>query len=168
MSKFSQISPDQLNDNVFSLIGKDWMLITAGTAKSHNTMTASWGGFGVLWQKNVCWCVVRPVRHTYQFINSADSFTLSFFDQSHRDVLSLCGSMSGRDRDKDKEANLTPVISAAGSIYYEEARLVIECRKVYFQDINPAAFLDKNIDDFYPEKDYHRMFIGEIIQVLKK
>ena len=164
LNNFIIIKPEDITDNTFKLIDSDWMLVTAGSIKSYNTMTASWGGFGVLWSRKIAFCVVRPTRYTYQFINNADLFTLSFFDKNYRDALNFCGSHSGRDYDKAFETGLTAVESSGGSVYFNEARLVIECRKIYYQDIDPEKFIDKSLDKKnYPNKDYHRMFIGEII-----
>lgn len=159
---FIEIKPEQFTDNTFKLIGADWMLITAGTLDSYNTMTASWGGFGILWNKNVCFCVVRPTRHTYNFIEKSGAFSLSFFDDKYRKALQFCGSHSGRDVDKAASTGLTPVAGDNGTVYFNEARLVIECKKLYFQDIDPKNFIDIALDKNYPLKDYHRMYIGEI------
>jgi flavin reductase (DIM6/NTAB) family NADH-FMN oxidoreductase RutF len=161
-SKLIKVSADELKDNVFKLIGADWMLITAGNVNSYNTMTASWGAMGVLWNKNVCFCFIRPARHTRLFVEKNKSFTLSFFDEKYRNALNLCGTISGRDSDKAKEAGITPVESPSGSVCFSEARLVIECKKIYFQDIDYANFLDESIGANYPKKDYHRMYVGEI------
>ncbi|HHW47161.1 MAG TPA: flavin reductase family protein [Clostridiaceae bacterium] len=166
--EFVEIKPEQITDNTFKLIGSDWMLITAGTLDAYNTMTASWGGLGVLWNKNVCFCFVRPTRYTYGFMEKADTFTLSFFDEDYRDALRFCGSHSGRDVDKAAKTGLTPAQSGNGSVYFNEARMVIECRKLYFQDIDPANFLDPGIEKNYSQKDYHRMYIGEIVRCLQK
>ena len=103
------IEPNMIDRNVFQLIGSDWMLITAGTPESYNTMTASWGGMGVLWGKNVCFCFIRPTRHTYQFIEKADVFSLSFFEERYRGALEICGTKSGRDIDKAAATGLIPV-----------------------------------------------------------
>ena len=158
--------PTKLTDNVFELIGSDWMLITAGSREAFNTMTASWGGMGVIWGKNVCFCVVRPVRHTFQFMESSDRFTLSFFDDRFRKALSFCGSHSGRDVDKVKETGLAPVFGEEG-VFFSQARLVLCCRKLYFQDVDPSHFTDPAIDPtHYPLKDYHRMYVGEITSCL--
>jgi len=158
--------PTKLTDNVFSLIGHDWMLITAGNRNGFNTMTASWGGMGVIWGRNVCFCVVRPGRHTFGFMESADRFTLSFFDDRFREALTYCGSHSGRDVDKVKETRLNPVFDG-DSIFFAEARLVLCCRKLYFQDIDPSHFIDPAFDaTHYPLKDYHRMYVGEITTCL--
>ena len=167
-AKFGPIDPCLIKDNAFKLIGSDWMLITAGSLSSFNTMTASWGAMGELWNKKICICFVRPVRHTYQFMEKADYFTLSFFDETYREALKLCGSKSGRDIDKVAETGLTPVEAESGAVYFAEARAVFECRKVYFQDLEPSHFLDPKIHDEYPNKDYHRMYIGEVIRCLSK
>ena len=164
---FKEIKPELLTDNPFKLINGDWMLITAGTAESFNTMTASWGGLGVLWERKVAFCFVRPTRFTYEFIERSQNFTLSFFEETHRKALQYCGSHSGRDGDKIKAAGLTPVVDG-GFVRFAEARLVLGCRKLYFQDIKPERFLDPKIETMYPQKDYHRMYVGEIVKCLRK
>ncbi|MHB8846404.1 MAG: flavin reductase family protein [Nitrospirota bacterium] len=164
---FKEIMPELLTDNPFKLIGADWMLITAGAAESYNTMTASWGGLGVLWERKVATCYIRPNRHTFGFVERSPNFSLSFFGEQHRKALQYCGTHSGRNTDKVKDAGLTPV-KEGGFIYFNEARLVLVCRKLYAQDIDPALFLDPAIESMYPQKDYHRMYIGEIVKCLRK
>lgn len=166
--RFREVSPEAIKDNVFKLIDKDWMLITAGTIDAWNTMTASWGGLGILWNMPVAFCFVRPTRHTYGFMEEHDRFTLSFFEEEWRDALTLCGTKSGRDTDKAGETGLKPVFGAEGTVYFEQARMVLECRKLYFQDVSPERFLDPSIDDNYPNKDYHRMYVGEVLRCLAK
>ena len=131
-------------------------------------MTASWGGVGVLWNKDIAFCVIRPGRYTYKFIEKADTFTLSFFTGEYKKALTFCGTHSGRDCDKAKETGLTAAETENGSVFFSEARLVLECKKIYFDDFNPVNFLDPEIDEHYPKKDYHRMFFGEIINVYIK
>lgn len=163
-NSFNKIEPGEIEGNPFKLIGADWMLITAGGSDSYNTMTASWGGMGVFWNRNVVWCVIRPQRYTYEFMEKADTFTLSFFDEEYRDALMVCGTKSGRNIDKAAETGLTPVDgNLDGTTAFKEARLVIECRKIYFQDLVPRNFVDPSIDENYPQKDYHRMYFGEIV-----
>ena len=165
---FENIDPKALDQNVFSLIGDQWMLITAGTKDQCNTMTASWGGLGVLWGKPVATVYIRPQRYTLEFVEREDTFTLCFFGEEYRKALALCGSKSGRDMDKVKECGFT-VATAEGAPYFEEADLVLVCKKSYWQDMDPTHFLDGEIDSkWYPEKDYHRIFIGEILEVLRK
>ncbi len=166
---FNEINPYEVKDNVFKLLAKDWMLVTAGTPASFNMMTASWGGMGSLWNRLVCFAFVRPQRYTYQFMEHAEFFTLSFFEEKYREVLNFCGTQSGRDVDKVAETGLTPTFSEEGAVMFEEARLIMECRKIYAQDIDEAHFIDLAIDrQIYASKDYHRMYIGEIIHCLTK
>ena len=155
-----------LDQNVFTLIGEQWMLITAGTPEHCNTMTASWGGLGVLWGADVATCYIRPQRYTKEFIDKEELFSVSFLKDGHRDALKLCGSVSGRDHDKIKEAGLTPVF-IDGVPAFEEADTILICRKMYRTSMNPADFIDKDADSkFYPEKDYHDMYIAEIVKAV--
>ena len=159
------IKVNELTDNVFSLIGKDWMLITSGTVDNYNTMTASWGGMGYLWNKNVCFIFVRPSRYTYEFMEQNDTFSLNFFTDEWRNALTICGKKSGRDIDKAKETGLKPIPGNNQTTSFEHARLIIECKKLYFQDIIPEQFLDPSLEKNYNGGDYHRMYVGEILSV---
>lgn len=158
-----KIEPQDINQNPFTLIDDDWFLLSAGDLHAFNTMTASWGGLGILWNKPVVFCFVRPQRYTYKFMESNELFTMSFFDESYRNALSLCGKVSGRQTDKMKSTGLIPMESPKGSIFYEQAKLMLECRKLYYSDIIPEHFMVEGIKSNYPKKDYHRMYIGEII-----
>ena len=152
--------------NPFDLIGQKWMLISAGTEDKWNTMTASWGGLGVLWGKNVATCYIRPQRYTKKFVDANDTFTLSFYGPEHKQALSICGSKSGRDCDKVKEAGLTPYF-VDGTAAFEEADMVFVCKKLYEDEIRPENFIAKENDEkWYPEKDYHTVYIAEITKVL--
>ena len=164
---FREISVEQLKDNPFTLINKDWMLITAGDAEKHNTMTASWGGVGELWGKYVSTIYIRPQRYTLEFVEREEYYSLCFFGPEYRQALSLCGSKSGRDVDKDAATGLTPCFDQAAP-YYEQARLGFLCRKLYRQDMEKSAFLDKGLLEKWYDNDLHRMFIGEIVKVLEK
>ncbi len=157
-----------VNDNPWKLIADDWMLVTAGTLDSFNTMTASWGAVGELWHRKIAICFIRPQRYTYEFAEKHDRFTLSFFEDEHRSVLNLCGTKSGRDIDKMAGIGLTPSSTESGGIYFEEARLVLECRKIYIHDLDPAMFLDPGIAREYPREDYHRMYLGQIERCLMR
>jgi flavin reductase (DIM6/NTAB) family NADH-FMN oxidoreductase RutF len=156
------IDPYHLNENVFRLIDKDWMLITAGNSGHFNTMTASWGGFGIIWNKPVAYIFVRPTRFTFQFLEEYDCFTLCFFGPGYRDILNFCGSRSGKETDKIAETGLLPQETIKGNIWFQQARLVLECRKIYYQDLQPSNFVDVKINSNYPGKDYHRMYFGKI------
>ncbi len=160
---FQKIEPQDIDQNPFTLIDDDWFLLTAGDFDSFNTMTASWGGMGILWNKPVVFCFVRPHRYTYKFMESNEFFTMSFFNKNFREALNLCGKVSGRQTDKMKATGLKPIASPQGTIFFEQAKLMLECRKLYFSDIIPENFILDKINANYPKKDYHRMYIGEII-----
>ena len=162
-----EISVHELTLNPMHRIGREWMLITAGDAEKHNTMTASWGGVGELWGKYVSTIYIRPQRYTLEFVEREEYYSLCFFGPEYRQALSLCGSKSGRDVDKDAATGLTPCFDQAAP-YYEQARLVFLCRKLYRQDMEESAFLDKGLLEKWYDNDLHRMFIGEIVKVLEK
>jgi flavin reductase (DIM6/NTAB) family NADH-FMN oxidoreductase RutF len=170
MENFEKISWEQLDDNAIRMIGKDWMLISAGsTDNGFNMMTASWGGLGFLWQKPVSFIFVRPQRYTFEFTEKGEYYTMTFFEEEHRDILRHMGTVSGRDFDKINESGLTPVTTENGSTGFAEAKLIIECRKLYAGVINPDDFTDTDLDStIYPSKDYHTMYIGEIVNVWRK
>jgi flavin reductase (DIM6/NTAB) family NADH-FMN oxidoreductase RutF len=162
-SDLQKITPYEMSQNPFTLIDEDWFLLTAGDLITSNTMTASWGGMGILWNKPVVFCFVRPQRYTYKFMESNDLFTVSFFGEQYREALNFCGKVSGRQADKLKSTGLKTFGSPAGSVFYEQSKLMLECRKLYFSDLVPENFLVKSIQTNYPKKDYHRMYIGEIL-----
>ncbi len=164
---FKEINPFELkNESAFELIGKDWMLITAGDENKFNTMTASWGGLGVMWNKNVSFIFVRPQRYTMEFLSKQDYYTLSFFDDEYREALRYCGTNSGRYVNKILKTGLNTVFDSAP--YFKEAKLVLICKKLYAQNISPEGFIDNNIQKNYPNNDYHKMFIGEVEKCLIK
>ncbi len=166
-TKFNSISPYDLEDNIFKLIDKDWMLITAGTEDSFNTMTASWGHLGILWNMPIAIAYIRPQRHTYGFANENDYYTLCFFEEKYRKALQFCGTKSGRDYDKVKETGLTPMLTEHGNVYFKEARLVLECEKVYQDELKKENFLKPEIAlKNYPKDDFHRFYMGRIVSVL--
>lgn len=166
--KFTEFSPAQAEKlNVFDLIGKKWMLVTAGNQENFNTMTASWGSLGVLWNKNVSFIFIRPQRYTFEFIEKSDYYTLSFFGEDYKKALSFCGSHSGRNIDKSKQAGLVPVFDKEAP-YFEQAEIVLVCKKLYAQFIEPSCFYDKSLDKNYENGDYHKMFVGEILRYTVK
>ena len=123
---FKEIQPQDLQDNVFTLIGKDWLVVCGEKNGKANAMTASWGGMGVLWGKPVVFIFIRPQRYTKEFVDGAKGFTLSVLDESKRKVLNYLGTVSGRDEAKIEKAGLTP-LSEGGFTYFSEARLALLC-----------------------------------------
>ncbi len=169
MKNFTSIQPTEITDNVFKLLDKDWMLVTAGPIGDVNTMTASWGHMGILWNLPVAIAYIRPQRHTFRFANRYSDYTLSFFTEEYRPVLNFCGSHSGRDHDKIAETNLTPLETDRGNVIFGEARLVMECRKIYADDLKKDHFLLPEVaQKNYPGDDFHRFYMGEILNVWRK
>jgi flavin reductase (DIM6/NTAB) family NADH-FMN oxidoreductase RutF len=164
---FKKITFTEFNEDAVKLIGDQWMLVTAGNyTNKFNMMTANWGGLGWLWNKPVAYIFVRPQRYTYEFIEKETFFTLTFFDIKYKDILLLLGSKSGREIDKMNNSGLTPIETANKSIAFTEARIVLECKKIYGTKIKTEDFIDKDIDkQVYPKKDYHKMYIGEIVNI---
>ena len=151
-----------------SLWSEQWFLLTCGNfaAGKYNTMTVSWGSLGYIWQKPFVMVVVRPSRHTYQFMEEFNTFTLCGLPPEFQPAMQILGSKSGRDGDKITASGLTVVPAArVAAPVYAEAQLIIECRKMYFQDLDPAHFLDPEIHQQYPQPNYHRMYFGEILHI---
>ena len=169
MDRFRAIAPEEL-ENVFRLVGKDWMLITAKGKNGNgddviNTMTASWGGMGVLWNKPVAFCFIRPQRYTHTLTEQSERFSLSFFSEEYRGALRLCGTKSGREIDKFAATGLTPT-AVEDTPYVKEARLVLICRKLYADTLKAASFLDPALLENYKEGDFHTVYVAEIEKAL--
>lgn len=158
-----EIKAKEIKDNIIKLIADEWMLVASGDESGYNMMTASWGGMGEMWGKEVAVTVIRPQRYTYEFMEKNEYFTLSFYGD-RKDIHAVCGKKSGRDIDKTAETGLTPVFDN-GTVYFDQARLVIVCRKLYASDLSEDSFLDKSCLKWY-NGDLHRMYVGEIVKVL--
>ena len=165
---FEEVDIRDLQINPFTKIGDEWMLVTAGDERGFNTMTASWGGLGVLWSRDVATCYIRPTRYTKEFIDAADRLTLSFYGPEHKRALGVLGTKSGRDCDKVAEVGFTPLF-LDGTCAFEEAELILVCRKLYADPIKPECFIDTSCDEEnYPLRDYHVMYISEVERVLAR
>ena len=167
--KLHPVELERLTPEILHVFGRQPQLLTAGDKTGLNTMTIGWCQLGRLWNLPVCTVYVRPERYTYQFMESHDYFTVSILPEEAKNVTALWCGKSGRDVDKVKESGFTVAGAACGAPYFEEAGLVLVCKKAYWQDMDPTHFLDGELDGkWYPERDYHRIFIGEIVEVLKK
>jgi flavin reductase (DIM6/NTAB) family NADH-FMN oxidoreductase RutF len=153
------------------LWNNQWLLLTSGDyAGGHfNTMTVAWGSFGTMWKKPFAQIVVRPSRYTWEFTEKYDTFTLCAFPERYRPALQLLGSKSGRDSDKIAQSGLTPIASdKVAAPGFDEAELIVECRKIYYDDFKPQNFISDDIEKQYPLKDYHRLYFGEIETIREK
>lgn len=168
MSQFKTLQASNLTGNPFEMIGKQWMLVTAKNGEKVNTMTASWGGLGIMWGKNVAFVVIRPQRYTKEFIDYSNTLSLSFFDNDYKKILSYMGSVSGRDENKIAKSGLT-VLEDNSTPYFQEAETVLICKKIFSQDWKKESFLENQLlDNFYPGEDYHTLYIVEIEKILQK
>lgn len=167
MKLFKEISPYEIVENPFQMIGKDWMLITAEKDGEVNTMTASWGGVGIMWNKPVAFVFVRPTRYTYEFLENGSAFSLNFLSEPYRKELQYCGTVSGRDENKIEKCGFQ-TLHDGGTPYFEEANTVFLCKKHYGQLLNSESFADPAFDkQCYGDLNYHKMYIAEIEKVLK-
>ena len=170
MNGYKKIAPEDIKGNVFQMIGNEWMLVTASDGEGkYNTMTASWGGMGVLWNKHVCFVFVRPQRYTYEFTEGGDRATLSFFRGDCKQALAYCGSKSGRDTDNIADTGLIPVTTDEGSVGFEQAELIVSCRKLYSEKLKETSFHDEEVrEGSYPGRDYHMMYVYEVEGVYER
>ena len=162
---FREIDIKSYPGNPWKMIGDDWMLVTAEKDGKINTMTASWGGVGIMWGKTVATAYLRPQRYTKEFVDGSDTFTLSFFGGREKQAMGYLGKVSGREEpDKIGKTDLH-VTEVEGAPTFREAELVLLCRKLYAQEMKPECFLaGEEIEKWYPEKDYHTMYIAEIVK----
>lgn len=164
---FEKVELSELQMNPFDEISQNWLLISAKKGNEVNTMTASWGQLGHLWGKNVATVYIRPQRYTKEFVDQSDYFTITFFD-GYKKELGILGSKSGRDGNKIKEVNFN-VEEVENQPTFKQGKMVFICKKLYSDYIKPEGFIDASIDEkCYKEKDYHEMYIGEIVAAYKQ
>jgi flavin reductase (DIM6/NTAB) family NADH-FMN oxidoreductase RutF len=170
---FKQISPEEICDNVFTLVGKDFTVITAGKEDHYNSMIGSGGGLGLLFMKPTTWCILRADRYTLEMIQKEQTYTLSYFPNEYKKQILFLGSISGRDSQKMKEVELTSVQTPSGNMSFKEARLIIECKLTALTTASPNDFYTQETKDYineaYQEANvYRKLVFGEITHVWVK
>ena len=165
---FHSIDLHHWTPEIFSLLPERTPLLTAGTPERCNTMTIGWAGLGTLWGKPVCTVYVRPQRYTRAFLDSSAYFSVAILPESQKEALHYCGTKSGRDGDKFSACGLSPAYTEQGVPYPAQAEKVLICRKLYCQPMQPECFCEEELEKFYPGKDYHLQYIGEVVEVLSK
>lgn len=169
MKGYREIAPQEMGGNVIEMIGRQWMLVTAGNEGNINTMTASWGGIGFIWGRPAATVYIRPQRYTKELVDANERMSLSFMGEKYRSALAYCGSHSGRAENKISNAGLQTCFTPAGTPFIGDAAVVIECRKMYRDKLGPAEFIEKGlIDEWYPENDFHYIYICAIEKVFIK
>jgi flavin reductase (DIM6/NTAB) family NADH-FMN oxidoreductase RutF len=147
----------------FHLLDKEWAILVGGVERP-NPMTVSWGGLGTLWNRPIVTIYVRPTRFTYELLEAHREFTLNFLDAQAHDAMNVCGSETGREKDKWKLSGLVPEPAERVRVpRVTGARLSFECRTLAHTDVDPARFLEPSIERLYPLKDYHRVYFGEVL-----
>jgi flavin reductase (DIM6/NTAB) family NADH-FMN oxidoreductase RutF len=166
---FKKIEHKELQLNPITMFLNDWPLLTSGNEENgYNTMTISWGHIGGIWNKPTMTVYVRPQRYTKAFIDSNELFTVSILPSAYKKALAYLGRVSGRDEDKVSKTGITPIFDQ-DTTYFDEAKLIFVCRKLYQGPIKEESFLDPSLSDqMYPEKDFHTMYIGEVVEILTK
>ena len=170
---FRQITPKEIQGSVFSLVGTDYTVITAGSPSEFNSMVASFGGWGMLFEKPVTWCFLRSNRYTLEMIRKEKTYTMSYFEKEYQEDFMLFGSKSGRDSNKMKESKLTSIQTPAGNTTYKEAKLIIECELTEVTTVSPDDFYTKEGREFVEGAhaetgDYHKVVFGTITNVWVK
>lgn len=169
-----EINYRDLRINPMTVFGDEWFALAAGNeADGCNAMTIAWGHIGALWERGThtnrlptTVVYVRPSRYTKEFMDREPMFTLSLFEGEKKKALGYIGSHSGRDGDKLASAGLEPIY-ADGTVYFRDAKFVLICRKLYSAPLQEEGFVDRGLIDFnYPMRDFHQMYIGEIVKVL--
>lgn len=167
MDGYKNISADKIPGNIIKLLN-DWILITSGTDDKINVMTASWGGLGVLWEKPMSFCFINPTRYSINTMDEGDTYTISFYTEAYKDAMLYCGTKSGRDTDKIKGSGLTPIKTPSGATVFSEAWMILECKKIIAQPIQSESVIVKPSNNDWSKNGYHKMYIGEILNVWVK
>ena len=162
---------DSLNVDIFRLFNNEWALLTAGNMSDCNAMTISWGQLGSLWgapgkAKNIATVFVKPVRHTFSYMEKHETFTICWFPKEYRKDLGILGSKSGRDGDKFALTQLTPK-ALNGGVGYEQAFLTLVCKKIYSEQLKKERIPGDAVSAFYIDEEPHHMYIGEIQNIVR-
>ena len=164
MPGFRKVAADKIPGNYIKLLS-DWTLITSGTPDQVNVMTASWGGLGTFWEKPVAFCFLNPTRYSVQMMDKGEYYTISFYTEAYKEALKYCGSVSGRTTDKVKGSGLTPIKTPSGATAFSEAWMILECKKIVSQQLSSESIVDKNLPTDWTKDGFHKMYIGEILNV---
>jgi flavin reductase (DIM6/NTAB) family NADH-FMN oxidoreductase RutF len=163
---FKVIDIDSLKESAVDLFNNQWALVTAGSRDKFNTMTVSWGALGELWNMDMATVYIRESRYTKEFCDSEDYFSVSVYpEELKKQIHSVCGSKSGRDINKAEACGLTPVFDESAP-YFEQAKLVLICKKVAISKFTPDNFIDGSIINNYADNDFHYIYYGKIEKVL--
>ena len=154
--------------NAFKDFEESFAIVTAGNRTTGpNGMTVSWGGFGRIWEKFVCFVFVRKSRYTHEFMEKTDSVSISFLSDNYKKEKIFFGRNSGRDCDKFKETGLHAGFDPDLNMYIiSEARRVLKCKKIYSIDLEFNDLPEEIKKMNYKDGDIHTMYICEVKEYL--
>ena len=166
---WKKIAPSEISDNAIDLIDNYKGILAMGNKDEHNAMTIGWGTLGVLWGKPIYTVFVSSSRFSYTLLEKYDTFTVTFFNKSHMKDVMYLGHHSGRDGDKISKTSLHLSYTDLGNPIFDEAFLVIECRKIYAAPFDSAK-LQPAQKEFYEKRQIgiHSEYVGEILNVFVK
>lgn len=168
MHTFQPYPIDSVEFNPFAQIGNCWAMITVGSRQKSNCTTVSWGGVGVMWGKNVAFIFIRDSRYTKELLDESEFLSISFLDSQYKEAMEYCGKASGRSEDKFQAAGLTPAYRH-GIPYIDEGNCILLCKKLSSTDITEESLFDSDImKKWYPQGDFHTMYIVEIIESMAR
>ena len=168
MHVFQPYPFDVIELNPFEKFGTDWAVLTTEANDRTNAMTISWGGVGVLWNKNVATVYVRESRFSKELMDAGEYFSITFFEKQYRRILQYLGAASGRQEDKFKGSGLT-VNRLKDVPFVDEGNFAILCKKLSGTVINAEDIFDEDLrKTHYPDGDLHTMYVGEIIELLAR
>ncbi len=168
---FKTVDVKNIPGDVFTLISKDYAVLTAGNPSHYNSMVAGWGGWGTLFSKPTTFLMLRSNRYTLELMRKEQKYTMAFFGNEYKDDVISFGKQSGRDSDeKMKNTKLTAVETPSGNMAFKEAKLIIECKLVQVTTVSPDDFYTEEsqkfvIDAHAETGDYHKVVFGEITNV---
>lgn len=168
-NSFISIKPKDIKENPIKLFGDDWAVVAAGTKDDFNELTVSWGALGDAWWNNMPIAIifVSATRYTQKYLEANETFSINIFPPEYRKATAYIGSHSGRDEDKIAATGLKVDFSENQTPLFPEARLIIECKKVYAHDLDRSKFSESLIGS-YSQKVFqgvipHTVYFGEII-----
>ena len=166
--QFKSVPAEEFDENFFNLVAKDFTVITAGEVP--NSMVASWGGIGIMFNKPVTWCFLRANRYTLEKMRETGTYTMCYFPDQYKGDIMQFGIKSGRNTDKMAQTKLTKMATPDGYPAYSEAKIIIECKLIAAPTVSKDEFYTDEAKEFlqggYDEaKDWHKLVYGEITNI---
>ena len=140
------------------------LLVTQGKDGKPNVMTIGWGTIGAIWARPVFIVLVRPSRYTDTRLEEVGDFTVNVPPRELAAAVIRCGTVPGRDHDKFRESQLTPVPGReVRAPIIDECIVHYECRTLHRNDLAPDTLVQAVREGFYAAGDFHRIYFGEIV-----